>query len=326
MTEHTDGAWHGGPPSDHFDGTRFFNPAGPSHPDAWTSARWIATREREPWPAWVETATTVPPRRVRDMRVTFVNHATVLVQAAGLNILLDPVWSDRASPVAWAGPMRRHAPGVGFDDLPPIDVVCVSHTHYDHMDAATLRRLRDAYAPCTVAPLGCDVPLGAEVPGLAVSTLDWGGTLPCGAARITALPCRHWSQRYPNDRDLSLWASFLVATPAGAVLLMGDTGFDEGRPYQAAAAAGPIRLAAIPIGAYAPRWHMEHEHQDPWAAAEGFRISGAAHAVATHWGCFRMTDEGRDDPPRALAAALTPGERGRFRTLAPGEAWDVPAG
>ena len=324
MTGRLRGPWHIGPPSDHFDGMRFFNPAGPSHPDAWTSLRWIATRDRGEWPDRVEVAPTTPPRRVADMRVTFVNHATVLVQAAGLNVLLDPMWSDRASPVDWAGPKRRHAPGVGFDDLPPIDIVCVTHSHYDHMDAHTLGRLHDAYAPCVVAPVGNEVPLGYEVPGLRLSVLDWGGTLDCGAASVTALPCRHWSQRYGSDRDLGLWASFLVRTTAGSVLLTGDTGFDAGRPYAAAARTGPIRLAAIPIGAYAPRWHMQHEHQDPAEAAEGFRLSGAAYAVATHWGCFRMTDEGRDDPPRALAAALAGDEADRFRVLAPGEGWDVP--
>ena len=325
MTATLRGPWHAGPVSDHFDGMRFLNPAGPSHPDAWTSLRWVATRERRPWPPWVEVAPAPPPpRRVRDLRVTWVNHATVLVQVAGLNVLLDPVWSDRVSPVAWAGPRRHHAPGVAFDALPPIDVVLVTHAHYDHMDAPTLRRLHDAFAPCAVAPLGLDVPLGYEVPGLAVRALDWGEATECGALRVTALPCRHWSQRYPADRDLSLWASFRVDTPRGGLLLMGDTGFDGGAPYRAAA-GGPLRLAAIPIGAYAPRWHMRDEHQDPGEAAEGFRLAGARHAIATHWGCFRMTDEGRDDPPAALRAALTAEERGRFRVLRPGEGWDVPA-
>ena len=318
------GPWHEGPPSDHFDGWRFFNPSGPSHPDAATSFRWITTRQRTPWPDRVAVTPTVPPRHAADLRVTFVGHATVLVQAAGLNVLLDPIWSDRASPLAWAGPRRRHAPGVAFKDLPPVDLILLTHSHYDHMDAETLRRLRDGHGARAVAPLGNDVPLRAEVPGLDVETLDWGDTVGLGAASVTALPCRHWSQRYGADRDLALWAAFLLRAPTGAVLLMGDTGFDEGRPYAAAAAHGAIRLAAIPIGAYAPRWHMENEHQDPAQAAEGFRISGASHAVATHWGCFQMTDEGRDDPPRELAAALTTAEAGRFRVLRPGEGWDVP--
>ena len=320
------GPWHDGPPSDHFDGRRFFNPAGPSHPDTWTSMKWIATRERRAWPAWVDVTPAAPPARVDDLRVTFVGHATVLVQAAGRNVLLDPVWSDRASPLSWAGPKRHHAPGVAWDDLPPVDVAVVTHTHYDHMDAPTLRRLRDRDGTVCVAPLGCDVPLGAEVRGMPVTTLDWGGTAEAAGLRITALPCRHWSQRYGADRDLALWASFLIDLPGGGVLLTGDTGFDEGRPYDAAAAHGPIRLAVIPIGAYAPRWHMVHEHQDPAQAVEGFRRSGAAHGMAMHWGCFRMTDEGRDDPVEALAEARA--AQGvaaeRFRVLQPGEGWDVP--
>ena len=317
------GPWHDGPPSDHFDGTRFLNPAGPSHPDAWTSVRWLATRDRRPWPDWVAVEPSAPPARVDGMRVTFVNHATVLVQSAGRAILLDPLWSERASPLQWAGPKRHHAPGVPFDALPPIDLIVVSHSHYDHMDAPTLRRLRDRDAPACIAPLGCDVPLTAEVPGLSVTTLDWGGTAEAAGMRVTALPCRHWSQRYPRDRDLSLWAAFRVDTSAGAVLLMGDTGFDEGRPYRAAAAAGPLRLAVLPIGAYAPRWHMVHEHQDPAQAVEGFRLCGAQAGVAMHWGCFRMTDEGRDDPLAALEDAKRAQGVERFRSLQPGEGWDM---
>ncbi|WP_308915512.1 MBL fold metallo-hydrolase [Jannaschia sp. LMIT008] len=317
------GPWHHGSPSDHFDGTRFFNPSGPSHPDALTSARWIATRRQADWPPAPPVAPAVPDARVDDLRVTFVGHATVLVQVAGRNVVLDPLWSDRASPVAWVGPQRWHAPGVAWDDLPPVDLAVVTHSHYDHMDAPTLRGLRDAHPCRCVAPLGNDVPLRAEVPGLPVDVLDWGGTLDLGGGfAITALPCRHWSQRYGADRDLALWASFLLRTPVGGVLLMGDTGFDGGRPY---ATDGPVRLAAIPIGAYAPRWHMEHEHQDPAQAAEGFRLCGARHAVATHWGCFRMTDEGRLDPPRLLRDALSEAERDRFRVPEPGVAWDVPA-
>ena len=309
---------HDGPPSDHFDGRRFFNPSGPSHPPAAASLRWLATRRRRPWPARVPVEPTVPPRSVDDLRVTFVGHATVLVQAPGLAILLDPVWSERVGP--WgAGPRRRHAPGVRLEDLPPIDLVLVTHAHWDHMDAPTLAALRERHDPRVVAPLGCDAILRAEVPGLRVEALDWG------EARngVAAIPCRHWSSRWGWDRDLSLWASFLVETGAGPVFLMGDTGFDAGRPY-----ALPVRprLAAVPIGAYAPRWHMEHEHQSPDDAVRGVLACGAAHAVATHWGCFRMTDEGRDDPPRRLAEARA--RHGmpdaRFRALAPGEAWDVP--
>ncbi|MBM2577943.1 MBL fold metallo-hydrolase [Jannaschia sp. Os4] len=311
-------ALHHGPPSDHFDGRRFFNPSGPSHPPLRVSLRWLATRRRAAWPRTVEVAPAMPDAAVADLRVTFVGHATVLVQAPGLNVLLDPVWSERVGPRG-IGPRRHHAPGIRFVDLPKIDLVVVTHAHWDHMDAPTLARLRDGHAPRVVAPLGCDAVLAREVPGLRVETLDWHGT----ADGVTALPCRHWSERWGGDRDLTLWASFLIDTPAGPVFLMGDTGYDGGRPYDLPARP---RLAAIPIGAYAPRWHMEHEHQDPDDAVRGFLRCGADHAVGIHWGCFRMTDEAREDPPAALAAAkaahgVAPD---RFRALRPGEAWDVP--
>jgi L-ascorbate metabolism protein UlaG (beta-lactamase superfamily) len=257
-----------------------------------------------------------------------IGHASMLVQVAGVNLLLDPIWSERASPHPRFGPRRRTPPGVRFDDLPPIDLVLVSHNHYDHMDVPTLARLHLAHRPRVITTLGNDAILRAAIPGLEVEAHDWGAAVDLGRGRLHVLPCHHWSSRRGWDKWMALWCAFLLETPAGRLHLIGDTAFDGGRPYRAAAAHGPIRLAVIPIGAYAPRFYMHPEHQDPWEAVEGFRLSGTAHAAAHHWGCFQMTDEPREEPPAMLGAALDAAgiARDRFRALLPGEGWDVPPG
>jgi L-ascorbate metabolism protein UlaG (beta-lactamase superfamily) len=321
--------WYRGPVTDHFDGRRFRNPDGTPHAGPAELARWMLLHRRARWPARVDSphAPAVPPARVGDLRVTMIGHASLLVQVAGLNLLLDPIWSERASPLGRVGPRRRTPPGVRLEDLPPIDLVLLSHNHYDHMDAPTLARLHAAHAPRVVTCLGNDAILRAEVPGLRAEAHDWGAVVRLrDDLAVRLLPCHHWSSRRGWDKWMALWCAFLLETPAGRLHLIGDTAFDRGRPYRAAAWHGPIRLAAYPIGAYTPRFYLHPEHQTPEEAVRGMRIAGAAHAVAHHWGCFQMTDEPREEPPARLAAALDAAgiPRARFRALLPGEGWDVP--
>jgi L-ascorbate metabolism protein UlaG (beta-lactamase superfamily) len=264
---------------------------------------------------------------VDDLRVTMVGHATLLVQVSGLNLLLDPIWSERASPTQAVGPRRRTPPGIRFEDLPPVDVVLVTHNHFDHMDRPTLVRLHSAHAPRVVTTLGNDAILRREVPGIRVEAHDWGARVALREdVALHVLSCHHWSSRKGWDKWMALWCAFLLETPAGRLHLVGDTAFDRGRPYDAAARLGPIRFAAYPIGAYTPRFYLHPEHQTPEEAVEGMARSGAVHAVAHHWGCFQMTDEPREEPPARLAAALDAATvpRERFRALLPGEGWDVP--
>ena len=319
-------AYYSGPPSDHFDGTRFYNPGGATPKGLGDLLRWRFGESREPWPDAVGVRRAKPDAEVAGLRVTMVGHATVLIQAGGRNVLLDPVWSRRVSPVRFAGPARVTAPGVAFADLPRIDAVLLSHNHYDHMDLDTLRRLHAAHAMPVLTPLGNDTILRGAIDGIGARAGDWGDVLEGGGVSARLLRAHHWSARGPRDRSHALWCSFALDTPAGRVLACGDTGYDRGRPYAAAAAHGPYRLAIVPIGAYAPRWFMRDQHQDPAEAVAGFEACGAARALGHHWGTFQLTDEGRDDPPARLAAALA--ARGiaaeRFRTLEPGAAWDVP--
>ena len=318
--------YYSGPVSDHFDGTRFFNPDGDPPRPFRDLLRWQLSGERATWPDAVPVAQARPEPDVAGLRVTMVGHATLLIQAGGRNVLTDPIWSTRASPVQFAGPARVTAPGVPFESLPRIDAVLLSHNHYDHMDVDTLRRLHAAHAMPVLTALGNDTILREAVPGIDARAGDWGDALEGGGVAARVLQAHHWSARGTSDRSHALWCSFALETPAGRVLAMGDTGYDRGRPYAVAAPHGPYRLAIIPIGAYAPRWFMFPQHQDPAEAVAGFEATGAAHAVAMHWGTFQMTDEPREEPPALLAAALDARAipRERFRALRPGEAWDVP--
>lgn len=318
--------YYQGPPSDHFDGHRFFNPGGTEPNGLGDLLRWRLSERRADWPDRVAVTPARPARRVNDLRVTMVGHATLLIQMAGLNLLTDPVWSDRASPVGFAGPRRVCAPGIAFGDLPPIDAILLTHSHYDHLDMPTLRRLRAAGDPLVLTPLGNDAIL--EGTGLRCQALDWGQSAPLGPLDVHAVPCHHWSARGLGDRSHALWAGFVVTGPRGALLHIGDTGFDGGRPYRDLPARfGPLRAAILPVGAYAPRWFMAAQHQNPEEAVEGLLLARARWGIGHHWGTFRLTDEARDAPPedlaRALAARAIPASR--FRALAPGQVWDIPA-
>ena len=226
-----------------------------------------------------------------------VGHATLLIQAAGLNILTDPVWSDRASPVSFAGPKRVNAPGIAFSDLPPVDIVLLTHNHYDHLDLDTLARLHQAHAPLVITPLGNDAIVRPAIPGMKIMAGDWGDRVQAGAASIHFEPCHHWSARGMTDRRMALWAAFVIETPAGRIYHVGDTGFHDGRNYRAAAGKhGGFRLAILPFGAYEPRWFMKGQHQNPSEAVEGFRLANAQWAAGHHWGTFQLTDEAIEEP------------------------------
>jgi L-ascorbate metabolism protein UlaG (beta-lactamase superfamily) len=325
-------AYYQGPPTDHFDGRVFFNPGGTPPAGFRDLLKWQfgGGRARWPslWPSPCEPARPDAAVRGDGLRVTMVGHSTLLVQTAGLNVLTDPVWSDRVSPFSFAGPKRVNAPGIGFDDLPPIHAVLVSHNHYDHMDLRTLRKLVERHDPLIVTPLGNDGPIRKAARGARIAVRDWDEDVPIGDGVSAHLdPVHHWSARGTADRRMALWCGFTLRTPAGNVFFAGDTGFDNGRPYRRLAERHEtLRLAILPIGAYAPRWFMRPQHQDPDEAVRGMLMARAAFAVACHWGTFQLTDEAIDEPPRKLAEALDRHgvEPARFRTLRQGEAWDVP--
>lgn len=319
-----------GPRSDHFDGERFFNPI-PGHrerglPDV---LKLLATRDPTKWPEHVEVeAQPPPPARVGpgELRATFVNHATVLIQMDGVNVLTDPIWSERASPVSFAGPRRVHRPGVRIEDLPRIHLVLVSHSHYDHLDVDTLQALWRRDQPRVVVALGTSpIVRAAGVPK--VRELDWWqGFVDTTGLRITSVPVVHFANRGACDAARQLWTGFVIEGPqAGRVYFAGDTATG---PHFAAARErfGDFRLALLPIGAYRPEWFMSYVHMDPREAVEAHRALGAQTSLGIHFGTFQLTDEGRDEPiadlADALGAAAVPADT--FWTLAPGEGRDVP--
>ncbi|RFB98946.1 hypothetical protein B5K08_04740 [Rhizobium leguminosarum bv. trifolii] len=324
--------YYTGPVSDHFDGTYFFNPDGIEPLGFSDLLRWQFGGGRARWPKSVPSPypAAKPDPRVNggDLRVTMVGHATMLVQVAGLNILTDPVWSERVSPFTFAGPKRVVRPGIAFDDLPPIDLVLVTHNHYDHLDIATLRRLHAQHRPRVVTPLGNDTIIRHAVPDLKTTVMDWGERIAHAGISIDAEPAHHWSARGGTDRRMALWASFVLSTPAGKIYHVGDTGFHHGINYKAAQQKhGGFRLAILPFGAYEPRWFMQGQHQNPREAVIGMKLANATYVAGHHFATFQLTNEGVDAPTRALQDAMRehdiPPER--FRPLRAGEVFNVPA-
>jgi L-ascorbate metabolism protein UlaG (beta-lactamase superfamily) len=329
-----DRTYYRGPASSHFDGQRFFNPDGePGAAGMRTrSAISIAVRMRSlegkaPWPVHVATplghpGTVADPRR---MIVTWIGHSTVLVQAGGINILTDPIYAQRAGPWGRLGPRRVRDPGIAFADLPHIDLVLVSHNHWDHLDLPTLRRLWERDRPLIVTSLGNDTILrSAGVPAVA---RDWGEkVIVRPGITVTIERVHHWGSRWIKDRNRALWSGFAVALPGGNLFYAGDTGIGDGSWPAEAAKDGPYRLALIPIGAFEPRDIMGPSHIDPVEAVDVFQRLGATNALAVHWGTFKLSSEGIDDPPNLLRATLV--KRGiaadRFRAMEVGVSWDVP--
>ena len=317
--------YYQGPPSDHFDGQRFHLPGHTRDKSARDRLRWHFGPAKARWPRQAPSPfADAPPPRVAGLRVTLVGHASFLIQVAGLNILVDPVWSDRASPLTWAGPRRVNPPGIAWSALPPVDAVLVTHNHYDHLDLATLARLRARHALRVISPLGNDTIINPAISG-GCEALDWGETLVLSTdVAVHLRPAAHWSARTLRDRCMALWGAFTLTTPAGVIHHIGDTGYADGATFRAIRAEfGPPRLAILPIGAYAPRWFMQNHHINPAEAVQAMQDLGATQALGHHWGTFQLTDEPIDEPPALLAAALAEHDiaPSRFPALRPGEVW-----
>ena len=242
--------------------------------------------------------------------LTWIGHASTLIQAGGASILTDPMFSERASPLGFVGPKRHVAPGLAIAELPHIDAVVISHNHYDHLDEASVKALaaQAGEPPLFVVPLG----LKAWLAGVGIANaveLDWWQSARIGAVEIVLTPVQHWSGRSLTDRMETLWGGYAIFAPDFEVFFAGDTAYskdfaDIHAHFAARHGAGRgFDLALIPVGAYEPRWFMSGQHVDPTEAVRIHQDLGAERSVGIHWGTFQLTDEALDEPPQALARA-----------------------
>jgi L-ascorbate metabolism protein UlaG (beta-lactamase superfamily) len=319
-----------GPRSDHFDGTHFFNPSRVGDKqleDVRRKAERTLERTHGGWLKWEDVPLDIPPTRVGGgaLRVSFVNHATFLIQMDSINILTDPVWSKRISPLSWYGQARHRPPGIRFEDLPPIDVVLISHNHYDHMDLTTLRLLDAAFHPRIITGLGNAAYLARHgVPG--AQDIDWwqSVSLPRGV-RLTGMPAQHWSARSIMDKWRTLWLGFWITSPSGPVYFSGDTGYGAFFT-EIHDRFGAPRLALLPIAPLRPRAELALRHMSAGEAVRAYQVLGAGTAIGFHFGTFRQGDDADRDAPDSLALAIAKARpcEVHFWALRNGEARFIP--
>jgi L-ascorbate metabolism protein UlaG (beta-lactamase superfamily) len=307
----------------HFDGQKYFNYWSQDPKTAAHVFAWMRSRVPSPWPQTLENppADAVMPRvSAIDMRITMIGHASLLIQMAGLNILTDPVWSQRTSPVQFAGPKRVRAPGLALSDLPKIDIVIVSHNHFDHMDLPTLKKIVAMHNPKIITPIG-----NAKYMRGNIIELDWDEAITIDTVQVECEPVQHWSRRRMNDENKALWAGFTIKSAAGNLYFAGDTGF---HPYifdRAREKHQIFRCALLPIGAYAPRWFMGYQHMNPREAVHALKLLNATTAIGIHHGVWQLTDEPINQPIEQLKQALSQAtvNESQFVILPPGQAIDL---
>jgi L-ascorbate metabolism protein UlaG (beta-lactamase superfamily) len=309
------------PVSDHYDGRTFFNPGHKFAPLLRNVLRWKLTSCATRWPIYVATNPSPRPHLApTEIRATLINHATFLIETPQGNFLTDPVFSRCCGPFGKFGPQRVHAPGIPLHELPEIHFVLLSHDHYDHCDLPTLRQLVKAHDPLAITPLGNrDLLVRAGFSHMV--ELDWWQNhTHAPNLSITVTPSQHWSNRLRGRRDRRLWGGFYLHADNSSLYFVGDTGYSQTLFTEVRSRLGAPDLAFVPIGAYEPRWFMSEQHCNPAEAVQIHREVGARKSVAMHWGTFQLTDEGRDEPPRELKAALSAAALTLedFRILEPG--------
>jgi len=323
--------YYKGPSSDHFDGHHFHNAEKDPYDGFSSFLYWKMTSKREAWPKNKNALLDIPPERVwgDEMRVSYVGHATTLIQTQGINILTDPVWSDWVGPDHWASVERVAPPGIAWETLPPIDVVLISHSHYDHLDIPTLKKLWQRDHPLILAPLGTDTIVSEQDSSIQIQTLDWYQYIKFdNQTAIYLEPAQHWTRRYINDRDKALWAGYVISTAGGNIYFAGDTGYAEGENFHRIQKKhGDFRLSLLPIGCYAPRWYLSFQHLDPHEAVLAHKILASSSSLGIHYDTFQLGDEKYNQPITELALARKQYqvEEHEFRALKTGQSWYIPA-
>lgn len=293
-----------GPASDHFDGKKFVNPGNAKAHGLGALLKWM--RSRQPG-RWIPLRHAAPGKKPEETifdgaRITFINHTTFLIQTGGMNILTDPVYSERVSPFSFAGPKRMRPTGIRFEDLPKIDLVLLSHNHYDHLDAVTVRRLKQTFNPLFIVPLGVAQFL-RKMDITRVEELDWWQEFSIASFHISSVPAQHFSGRGFFDRDKTLWCGYVVKSKMLSVCFVGDTGYNNHTFKEISDRVGDIDLAIIPIGAYKPIWFMSPVHCSPAEAVKIHLDLKARRSIASHFGTFPLGDEGQSEPIHDLQIA-----------------------
>jgi len=315
---------------------RYSNPYSPNIKKgigAYARMRWFGDDE---WADYAATAHLVPVAMTNTdtirnpdpniLQATWVGHSTVLIQYKGKTVLTDPIFSKRASPVSFAGPARVTQPAYAIKDLPPVDLVVISHNHYDHLDKPSLKNLAPT-ASHIVAPLGVGKWIEAKTPFTEkVSEFDWWQSESIEGMTVTATPSQHWSGRSNSDRYKTLWAAWAITIDDKTIWFGGDTGYNDVQFKEIGQRIERIDFAIIPIGAYAPRWFMQSSHVNPEEAVLIHQDIGSQQSIGVHWGTFPLTSEPINEPPARLRQAMTAASISpdRFKALSIGETITVP--
>ncbi len=300
-------SYYTGSESDHYDGSSFYNEENDEHSFV-DIIKWFWEMDTVEWPEWIEDEMQPPPTKFvneNDLRVTFINQSTVLIQLDSINILTDPIWSDYAGPVSFLSANRIRKPGISLDDLPPIDIILISHDHYDHLDFPTLEQLLIKNKPVILTGLGNKSRLNS-LECKHVFELDWWQNYSLQAKEIefTFVPCRHRSGRGLFDGNKTLWGGFVIKTKAGTILFMGDTAFGNFFD-EIAKKFSPFRLAILPIGSYEKRWFMKNQHMNPDDAVQAHIILKSNQSMGVHYATFNEHPEQTIDAhEKDLAEAL----------------------
>lgn len=313
------------PTSDHYNSKKgiFYNPTLDKQSKKLSDIlKWKFTTTAETWPDFVPVThkpTLNSVIKENEANLTFINHSTFLIQLNGINIITDPVYSKRVSPISFIGPKRVHEPGIPFESLPPIQVVIISHNHYDHLDIETLKNLEKEFQPIFIVPLGDEILLKKE--GITnIIPLDWYQNFKIQDTEIIFTPTQHWSRRGLLDTNKSLWGSYIIRKGEKKIYFGGDAGYskyykDIYKRY------GAMDLSLLPIGAYAPRWFMQDMHMDPEEAIWAHQDLKSRQSIGIHFGTFQLTNEAREEPTQKLQMHLKSQQISQddFLVLRPGQ-------
>jgi L-ascorbate metabolism protein UlaG (beta-lactamase superfamily) len=311
---------YSGEVSNHYNGKKFVNTNGNKENGLKEVFKFLRTRKPGVWTKDYETYsrdTLIENNDTDNIKLIFVNHSTFLIQLDSLNILTDPIWSDRCSPVQWFGPKRNRPPGVTFQSLPNIDLVLISHNHYDHLDKNTILELQKEHEPQFIVPLGVShffKRLGIDN----VIEIDWNEEVEFKSIKIKGTPAVHFSSRGAFDKDKTLWCGYLIEG-SKKIYFAGDTGYDEDIFKKIGNENPNIDVSIIPIGAYKPNWFMSSIHTNPSEAVQIHLDLKTKNSVATHFGTFALADEGQGEAGKDLKIALLKNKITTDRFIIPDE-------